>query len=65
MAKQKTKSENDKIVIDFCRAILDDKIMKLKFKIFENRLNIRVLSEDQRKLKASIGKLYEMRNKIK
>jgi len=64
MTKQKTKVEVSIEVKEHCIGILDKEIYELQVAIRQVKYQLNRLSEIQRKHKATIGKLYELKRKL-
>lgn len=54
-----------KDVYELCVKMIDDKIREYNNKIWHNKYDINNLVKEQRKLKASIGELYNIKRKLK
>ena len=54
-----------KEVYDRCLAMIDDELKDAKRKLWRNKYEINKLAEQQRILKAEVGKLYELRKTMK
>jgi len=53
-----------KEVYDKCCSVIDRELNEVKYKILRNKIDIKRLSEQQRILKAEMGKLYELRKTL-
>jgi hypothetical protein len=54
-----------KEVYDKCLTMIDDELKDAKRKLWRNKYEINKLAEQQRILKAEVGKLYELRKMMK